>query len=204
MGRPILASNDEILEAARAVFIERGIRSTTAEVAERAGVSEGVIFKRFGSKLGLLRAAVTSMLGSDCVLPKYGTEPFTEASFEEFGVRVVDHLRLIVPMAMMAWAHLAADGLPEDFSGPAPPMLRATNEVAALFAHQIELGVFRRGDPQVLARMFCGTLWHTAFLETVFPGRVAAIPSAVFLKEFRNFVFHGIATNLPLTTETAP
>jgi AcrR family transcriptional regulator len=202
MGRPPLLSNDEILRATRAVFVEHGIRATTAAVAERAGVSEGVLFKRFGSKMGLLRAAADSVFGEGCVLPQVPDVGFTEASFEAFGIAVVDHLRLIVPIAMMAWAHLAEDGIPEHLRGPQPPILRATNEMAAIFARQIELGVFRPGNPQVLARMFCGTLWHTAFLETVFPDRVDLIPNSIFIREFRELVFVGLSLPAHRLTET--
>jgi AcrR family transcriptional regulator len=204
MGRPPLLSNAEILRATREVFVEHGIRATTATVAERAGVSEGVLFKRFGSKMGLLRAAAESVFGEGCVLPQLPDVGFTEASFESFGIAVIDHLRLIVPMAMMAWAHLDEDGLPEHLRGQQPPIVRATNEMAAVFARQIELGVFRPGDPQVLARMFCGTLWHTAFLETVFPDRVDRIPNSIFLREFRELVFAGLALRAHDSTETTP
>ncbi|MBK6513564.1 MAG: TetR family transcriptional regulator [Polyangiaceae bacterium] len=40
MARPTVIRNEAILEAARDVFLERGILGTSAEVAQRAGVSE--------------------------------------------------------------------------------------------------------------------------------------------------------------------
>ena len=40
------------------MFLERGIRATTLEVAKRAGVSEGAVFHRFKSKEGLFSAAM--------------------------------------------------------------------------------------------------------------------------------------------------
>jgi AcrR family transcriptional regulator len=46
-----------IMEAARRLFAERGFAATsTAAVASRAGVSEGILFHHFGSKAGLLEA----------------------------------------------------------------------------------------------------------------------------------------------------
>jgi hypothetical protein len=42
MARPVTISDEQILDAARAVFTEKGPRATTAEIAERAGVSEGI------------------------------------------------------------------------------------------------------------------------------------------------------------------
>src|SRR3954464_9885793 len=62
MARPVIIKDETILFAARQIFLERGIQATTAEVAERAGVSEGSVFKRFKSKLDLFRAAMEDKL----------------------------------------------------------------------------------------------------------------------------------------------
>ena len=54
------ARPEELVEAALAVFGERGFRQTTlAEVAERAGVSKGTVYLYFSSKDDLFRAVVT-------------------------------------------------------------------------------------------------------------------------------------------------
>ncbi len=60
MARPITIKADDLLEAARQVFLKKGTQATTAQVAERAGVSEGTLFKRFGTKADLFRSAMTS------------------------------------------------------------------------------------------------------------------------------------------------
>ena len=58
MPRPISIKDQTIIDAARAIFLERGFAATTAEVAGRAGVSEGTLFNRFHSKVGLFQAAM--------------------------------------------------------------------------------------------------------------------------------------------------
>ena len=53
------ARPEELLEAALAVFGERGFRATTLEeVAARAGVSKGTVYLYFASKDDLFRAVV--------------------------------------------------------------------------------------------------------------------------------------------------
>lgn len=53
-----LATRRRVLDAAVRLFVERGYRSTTIEsIAEAAEVSVETIYKRFGSKAGLLKAA---------------------------------------------------------------------------------------------------------------------------------------------------
>ena len=57
-GRPPTIDSEKLLAAAREVFLERGIRATTLEVAQRARVSEGSLFHRFKTKEALFRAAL--------------------------------------------------------------------------------------------------------------------------------------------------
>lgn len=57
-GRPRTITEDQILEAAGQIFREEGHATTTAKIARRAGVSEGIIFYRFKSKEELLAAVI--------------------------------------------------------------------------------------------------------------------------------------------------
>jgi len=59
MPRPAKIKDEEILAAAREVFLEKGIRATTAEVAKRAGIAEGSIFNRFATSFGTSRPLVS-------------------------------------------------------------------------------------------------------------------------------------------------
>ena len=61
-GRPITLTDDELLEAARAVFLARGLDATTAEIAKRARISESVIFHRYKTKEALFSAVVERQL----------------------------------------------------------------------------------------------------------------------------------------------
>ena len=48
-----------LLEAARELFAKQGFTNTTSrDIAERAGVSEPLLFRHFGSKVGLFREAL--------------------------------------------------------------------------------------------------------------------------------------------------
>ena len=58
MPRPVTIQDSAILDAARRVFLVRGYSASTAEIARRAGVSEGSLFKRFRTKTALFLAAI--------------------------------------------------------------------------------------------------------------------------------------------------
>jgi AcrR family transcriptional regulator len=58
--RDPVAKRKKILEIATALFAEHGYEDTaTSEIARRAGVAEGSVFRHFGNKQGLLAAVAT-------------------------------------------------------------------------------------------------------------------------------------------------
>ncbi len=58
MGRPKAVSDEQIITAARRCFLERGAAVPASEIALDLGVSHTTLFNRFGSKEGLLVAAL--------------------------------------------------------------------------------------------------------------------------------------------------
>jgi AcrR family transcriptional regulator len=58
MGRQKTISDEAVLGVARGVFRERGHTATTREIAQAAGISEAVLYQRFGSKDELFHAAM--------------------------------------------------------------------------------------------------------------------------------------------------
>ena len=57
-GRPQTISDDELLDAARAIFLEHAVGATTAAIAKKARVSESVIFHRYKTKEALFLAVL--------------------------------------------------------------------------------------------------------------------------------------------------
>lgn len=58
MARPRTISDEQILDAARACFLEHGPSVSTDVIAEQLGVSSQALFKRFQSKHDLMLAAI--------------------------------------------------------------------------------------------------------------------------------------------------
>jgi AcrR family transcriptional regulator len=58
MARPPKITTEEIIAVARQVFLEQGAGASTLVIAERAGISEAAIFKRFGTKQALFLASM--------------------------------------------------------------------------------------------------------------------------------------------------
>ena len=112
MGSHKIVNEEEVLEHARAVFLEKGALGSTKEIARRAGVSEAVLFQRFPTKAALFLAAmVPPQIDAEAVVaagasmsdPRKGLCAISEAMLEYFRsmMPVVLHL-LTHPAVTMA------------------------------------------------------------------------------------------------------
>src|SRR6266508_4875593 len=75
MGRPRDARADRaILEATLELIAERGIHEfRTEDVAARAGVGKGAIYRRFRSKDDLVTAAIAAVVSEEITVPDTGS-----------------------------------------------------------------------------------------------------------------------------------
>src|SRR5215470_8271638 len=104
MVRPARITDSQILVAARDVFLERGISATTAEVARRAGIAEGSIFKRFKTKLDLFRAAMQPTIDDPEWLKTLAGHAGTDLrqALVSVGLQAIAFYRQLLPLKMMS------------------------------------------------------------------------------------------------------
>ena len=105
---------DKILEAALRVFAETGYRgATTRRIAQAAEVNEVTIFRHFGSKEELIRAAILHDSGGVQVhLPEVPERPYAELS-----QWARDHYRLLQLRAPMIRTCLSESNEHPDLTG---------------------------------------------------------------------------------------
>src|SRR5262245_64776935 len=101
MGRHKTISDDAVLGIARRLFRAQGHTATTREIAEAAGISEAVLYQRFGSKHELFFAAmrpsepdVEELLG-----PRVPSGDAL-AYLREVVARLGQHFAEIIPLAL--------------------------------------------------------------------------------------------------------
>lgn len=196
-GRPPSIDSERLLAVARDVFLERGIRATTLEVAERAGVSEGVLFHRFKSKEGLFSAAMDfdGEHAPHAILETIAT--LDGLDVREAIVRVATKLfeigRVALPILMLSWSN------PQPCSGPIFDKKRqkfreVLKALAAYFERQMELGKLRRMDAEMLARTLLGAVHHFAMTRILLEeGDGALMPEGMFVRGLADLMLNGAA-----------
>jgi len=168
MARPITIDDTKLLETAREVFLELGASATTAEVAMRAGISQGSIFKRFSTKQDLFLAAMQGERDRrdwEGFLRRRTQEAGLRTALVEIGVELIGFLKQIFPLMLISWSNRGEFGFSsERFSGP----MRGIHSLADFLAKEMEAGRLRRTDPWSAARVFFASLQSYALVGLMF------------------------------------
>ncbi len=178
MPRPVSIQDDVILRAAREIFLEKGWDATTSEIAAKAGVSHGIIFKRFKTKQALFQSAMREDSDWGQTIPTLLNSSVgrkdVEVTLVELGTLFAGKFLLIIPMLMMS--------------------LRAVKTVAAYLQAENRLGRIRDTDFEVVAQAFIGALWHHAFLQVMLgEGKSEANKQRRYVKRLVKALWSGIA-----------
>lgn len=203
MARPTVIRNEAILEAARAVFLERGILATSAEVAQRAGVSEGSLFKRFKTKADLFRAAmgldVQDAPPAVAQLPSRVGVGSVEENLRAALLDSIAYVERIFPIAMMSWSNPKVNECMPFGNDEEPPPLKMQRFVADYLTAEAALGRVRPINAKVLARAFTGAVSGYVFTELVVARRgLEAIDRESYVREYVSTMWAGM---IPATTE---
>ena len=110
MGRYKTISDDEVLAIARDLFRRRGHDATTRQIAEAAGISEAVLYQRFGSKNQLFFKAMHA-IGPDIEELLGPREPSGDARayLQGVTVRLGRYFSQVIPLALRVMTHPSFD-----------------------------------------------------------------------------------------------
>jgi AcrR family transcriptional regulator len=188
---------------ARDVFLERGIRATTLEVAERAGVSEGVLFHRFKSKEGLFGAAMNFDREE---APRRVLKAIEELEQQEglevgevivrLSTMLIEVGRVALPILMMSWSNPQPCAAPI-FDKKRSKFREILKALAGYFEAQMQRGKLRQMDAEVLARTLLGAVHHFVLTRILLEdGDSSVMPEGMFVRGLADLVLNG-AVALP-------
>ena len=170
MSRPRTISDEEILDAARELFLERGPSVSTAEIARAAGISEGTIFKRFPTKDALFLAAMglEARLQQTTLLQDACGKGDMKENLRCIAREMLSFYRQLIPRVIALHAHpKLAPHQHSMLKGPDSPHRQAHLALAEHLRLEMEDGRLAQGDPELMARVLSASLWNFVFFETV-------------------------------------
>lgn len=192
MPRPRQVSDEDILAAARDRFLAHGPQASMQAIAQQLGVSEAALFKRFGTKQGLLLAALAPAEPPFLGALEAGPDgrPIREQLTELFSA-MADHFDQSLP----CWAVLRASGVDDHEllrhrDGSAPLPLRLHRALAAWLRDAMARGRVRPVEASSVATLILGALHSHAFLGRLPDAGVA--PAAEHARALVDVVWGGI------------
>lgn len=166
MARPRNTTDTQILYEARACFLEHGAAVSTTVIAERLGISHGVLFQRFGTKDQLLRAALLPPPPEEqpwmARVRSGPDERDVRDQLAELAEEISTFLARIVPCLSVlrsAGMHVEAMGDP----GEELPPVRVHREITGWFSRAMARGLLRAVQPEHAAELFLGSLQFRPF-----------------------------------------
>jgi AcrR family transcriptional regulator len=188
MARTRTITDEEILSHARTLFRSQGHDVSTRQIAESAGISEGVLYQRFGNKDDLFFAAMAP--GAPDLEGVLGPEPPAgEAKDYLRGVvvRMADYFGEVLPLAIRLITHPSFDRNHLSHGQPAAVKLQqGLAERLGWFEKQKKLRKATAGPAaQLMVR-----LAHDWALARVMSGR-SSPKRAAELESIVDLVWHG-------------
>ena len=177
MARPPKISNEDILAAARQVFLVEGMGASTITIAEKAGISEASIFKRFSTKQALFLAAMGVTVEPDWAkaLAKKTPTVAIKSELIELCGQMLGFYQEVFPRILMVMSQGKMRQAPPNI---VPPPVHHKRLLADFIARAMGKGYLRRGNPETIAIMIVGTLINSVTTQVMLNRLAGEIPGA--------------------------
>ncbi|HVW25647.1 MAG TPA: TetR/AcrR family transcriptional regulator [Polyangiaceae bacterium] len=165
MARPQSITDEEILAAARVIFLNKGISGTVEEVAERCRVGVATVFRHFPTKQALFIAAMDAVNESEWnrfIANRAGRAgKDTRASLIELAKTMLEAARKMVPLIMMKMSNPTVGW----DAHRARRVMAVINQLTEFFETEIAARRVVDVDPRVLSRVWLGAIRHIVMFE---------------------------------------
>lgn len=196
------ARREQLLDVALQLFSEKGVRgSTIRDIAQAAGVTEGLIYRYFPSKVALVQAVLESFG------PKH---PFVELveSLEGLPLRQAytqlahGHLEMLNrDRRFITWSFHESQSDPEVALVIGTFIAEAMRAGTKFVQRRIDAGELRPHDPLVSLRLLQGSLFTYFLMEKNLSPPIPYVDRDTFVNEAVEIVLRGIAAHRPEETE---
>jgi AcrR family transcriptional regulator len=170
VGRTKTIDDEEILYHAREVFREGGHAASTREIARAAGISQAVLYQRFGSKEDLFcRAMTPDPPDLENLLGPYPPRS-ARADLKRIGERLAEYLGALMPTLLHVLAHPGLGRARLARWHASLPFVALVSALTERFRQLRDDGLVGDVDPSASARAFLAAVHSAAILETMAHG----------------------------------
>lgn len=193
MARTPKITNEQILDAAREIFLQQGFGASTLDIAQKAGISEASIFKRFTTKEELFFASMGIPEKSPLVkeLEAISGKGNLKQNLIKLCLQIIEFNRQVVPRLMMLRSR--GNAMPEMKNKRDSRPIRDLKVFTNFLEKEIEQGRLRPSDPQTIAMILLGSLMNFVFLEQMHPLDDIPTNELMFVEQLVDIVWQGIA-----------
>lgn len=166
MARTKTQTDDDLLAVARGVFLREGHGASTRMIAKETGLSESVLYQRFGTKDVLFFRAMIPDATDVAALVCAG-QGDAKRQLHAIGTRLVTHFADLLPLITRVIIHpgLSPERM-QEWHGhlPFPRIVRALSDQLAAWK---DAGLVGDIEPGAAALSFVASMLSTALLETL-------------------------------------
>ena len=194
MGRPRTVSDEVILEAARAVFLEHGPSASTQAIADRLTLSQAALFKRFGTKQDLMLAALRPPIPPFVAEIRAGPtldQPLHDQLCSIARDTVVFFRSMVPCLMVLKSSGLVPEQILRAYDEPPPVMVRRL--LTDYFQRAMDAGLARPADPLAAASLFLGAFHMHSFMSHLTDQLMSDEELFTFSAAVVDVLWHGIA-----------
>jgi AcrR family transcriptional regulator len=167
MPRNKTITDDEILTVARILFLKEGVSASTRDIAKQAGISEAVIYQRFGTKEDLFFTAMKLPDARlDAIFHIQIGEGDVVENLECVSLQIVDYFREVMPVFLTLISHPSFN-MQSFLERHRAPAIQLSERLTDYLMGESKLGRVRKGNVAITIDILLSHLHNLALYETI-------------------------------------
>jgi AcrR family transcriptional regulator len=167
MPRTKTIPDDRILAVARRVFLQQGVNASTRDIAKQVGISEAVIYQRFGTKDDLFFMAM--LLPEAQLEAIFGIHPATGTVVENLkciSLQIVGYFREVMPVFLTLISHPSFD-MKTFLERHRAPGMQISQKLTDYLISESQLDRVRNTDYAIVVKILLSHLHNIVLYETI-------------------------------------
>ena len=192
--RPKKTSDIDLLAAVYQCLIRHGITSSTQFIANKVGVSQATLFKRFGTKEKLIRRALLSPIDGHnifAIIKKQPNLASPKGQIESLSLTLLHFFEDMVPTLMLLRS--SGSDLPTMWEGENTPPVMMRKLLTSWVEHLQELHQLRDIPAEPIALALLGAIQHRAMRKHIVHDTTMTKTDEEYLSSIVDIFWNGIA-----------